>query len=88
LTLEKHFVVLNIGSGQGIRLSDLAKKINLIIQGSLNGFVTFGEDDNKEFNQKVADITYVRKLLHWEPKVKIEEGIKKILESEETECKD
>ncbi len=62
--------VVNIGYGKNITVLDLAK----IIGGEL-----VYEPERQEAKHSLADITKTKRLLGWEPKVAIEEGLKDLM---------
>ncbi len=62
--------VVNIGYGKNITVLDLAK----IIGGDL-----VYEPERQEAKHSLADITKTKRLLGWEPKVGIEEGLKDLM---------
>lgn len=62
--------VVNIGYGKNITVLDLAK----IIGGDL-----VYEPERQEAKHSLADITKTKRLLGWEPKVAIEEGLKDLM---------
>ncbi len=80
IALESHEVgVFNIGTGKETKIIDLA---NLIIRlmGSRSR-VLFVEPRPGDIYRSVADITKARRILHWEPKISLEEGLKSLIES-------
>lgn len=62
--------VLNVGYGKNITVLDLAK----IIGGDI-----VHEPARNEAKHSLADITKIKKLLDWKPKVAIEEGLKDLM---------
>ncbi|MCX7857629.1 MAG: GDP-mannose 4,6-dehydratase [Deltaproteobacteria bacterium] len=81
LTEEAYGMVFNVGTGIPISFIDLAKKI-VEIAGS--GRVEFREftKERKEVEpgDYYADISRIKKIVKWEPKTSLEEGIKKTIE--------
>lgn len=70
--------VFNIGSGKGTTVEDVALKIKKLT-GSYSEI--FHEMARKQETQNyVASISKARKLLGWEPKVGLEEALKRIIE--------
>jgi len=74
--------VINIGSGFEISIGDLVNKIISIIGKDVKI-----ESEKKrirptksEVNRLFADITKAKKLIGWEPRVTLEEGLKKTIE--------
>jgi len=74
--------VINIGSGTEISIGDLAKKIVSIIGKDVE--ITSDKDrirpTKSEVNRLLADRTKAKKLVDWEPKVSLEEGLKKTID--------
>ena len=69
---------VNIGNPSEITILDLAEKIIEITKSKSNiVFKTLPEDDPKV---RQPDISKAKKLLEWEPKVSLEEGLKNTIE--------
>jgi dTDP-glucose 4,6-dehydratase len=69
---------INLGNPEEFTILQLAELISKILKKSLKTkFEPLPEDDPK---QRRPDITKARKELKWEPKIKLEEGIKKTME--------
>jgi UDP-glucuronate decarboxylase len=67
--------VVNIGSTDEVKILDLAKKIREMIGGkSKIAFLPLPEDDPK---RRRPDISMARELLGWQPKISLEEGLKR-----------
>ena len=68
--------VVNIGSGQSVPLGDLAQKIERDLGKS--GLVLIGAKEYRigEVMEYGVDIGKAKELLHWTPKVGLEEGIR------------
>ncbi|MFH1841337.1 MAG: SDR family oxidoreductase [Candidatus Nealsonbacteria bacterium] len=66
--------VINIGANQNHSINKIAE----IIGGKINYIPQLPG----EMRDTLADITRAKELLGWEPKIKLEEGIKKLLENE------
>jgi nucleoside-diphosphate-sugar epimerase len=71
--------VINIASGKPISIKNVVNKIqNIITIGSPQfGYTSYRAGENMEL---FADITKAKKLLKWEPKVSLEEGLKKTID--------
>lgn len=74
--------VINIGSGFEISIGDLAKKIISIIGRDVK---IVSEElrvrpEKSEVIRLLADIKKAKKLLGWEPKISLDEGLKKTIE--------
>ena len=75
--LKNNFPIFNVGTGKNISMKNHARLIKKII--GYNGeirFNSFYPDGTKKKNLNSSRI----KILGWKPKIKLEEGIKKILE--------
>jgi UDP-glucose 4-epimerase len=68
------FHIINIGTGKGTEIRYLAELMT-------NNNVIF-EDQNGANSQSYADISKAKRLLGWEPKTDLEEGLKKIMKKE------
>lgn len=62
--------VINIGSGKSVSINKIAE----IVGGEVNH-----AEARVELRNALGDITLAKKLLDWEPKVNLEEGIKELL---------
>lgn len=73
---------INIGSGMDISMGELADKIVAIIGKKIN--ITFDatrvRPPRSEVEKLIADNTKAKKLLNWESKVTLEEGLKNTIE--------
>lgn len=71
-------IVLNIGSDKEVKIIELARMIiNLTKSKSNIKFLPPRPDDP---SRRAADITKAKKLLNWEPKVSLEEGLRKTID--------
>jgi len=70
----KHHI-FNVGSGNGSSLNDLIKVMAPIAEKEIE--IRYKEERRIDVPVNVLDISLARKVLKWEPKVSIEEGIKK-----------
>jgi nucleoside-diphosphate-sugar epimerase len=71
--------VINIASGEPIFIKDVVNKIqNIITTGSPQfGEASYRVGENMEL---YADISKAKKLLNWQPKISLEEGLKKTID--------
>jgi UDP-glucuronate decarboxylase len=70
--------VVNIGSTDEVRILDLAKKIREMVGGRSNiAFLPLPEDDPK---RRRPDISKARELLGWQPKIGLEEGLRRTID--------
>jgi dTDP-glucose 4,6-dehydratase len=68
----------NIGNPQEITILEFAERIRALTEtGTPIVFKPLPQDDPK---QRCPDISKARRLLHWEPKVNLEEGLRRTLE--------
>jgi len=72
--------VINIASGEPIFIKDVVNKIqNIITTGSPQfGETAYRAGENMEL---YADITKAKKLLNWQPKISLEEGLRKTIDA-------
>lgn len=72
--------VFNIGSGKLISVKDIIKKIFKILNVNKEYKVT-NQQQIDSFSNAYADISKIKKELGWQPKVDIDEGLKKTIEA-------
>jgi len=72
---------IQVGTGQGVLIKDVVKKLVSELSADLNR-INFGglEYRKNEVMNSIADISSIKEL-GWEPKVFIDEGIKKVVEN-------
>lgn len=78
IPLRKGFSVINIGSG----VSYSVKKVVEVIQKKMDTSLSIAENKVKRKNEienVVADISYAKIVLDWEPKYKFDEGVGEML---------
>lgn len=80
LPLGNNVEIINIGSGKGISIKEIASKIasQLGVDKDLLKFGTLPYRTN-ETMYSVANIRKAKKILAWEPKISLEEGIKNMM---------
>ena len=66
---------LNIGNPEEITILELAKKIKKLTQSKSELVFVEGRDEIR----RCPDITKAKKILNWQPKVSLEEGLKKMI---------
>jgi len=71
------FEIFNVGTGISFSFYDVIKKIEHITSKKLN--LDYFEDDKTFMEDIQADISKVKEKLNWKPKIKFEEGLKKML---------
>jgi UDP-glucose 4-epimerase len=67
--------VINIGAGKNYTINKIARLIG--------GKVTYIPPRPGDVRHTLADISRAKQLLGWQPKIKLEEGIKKLLENDQ-----
>lgn len=74
--LDDDFAILNIGSGVSCTLKELVGKVLKITRSKSK--CLFGEMPERvlEADEWLLDINRARKLLHWEPKTSLDQGLK------------
>jgi nucleoside-diphosphate-sugar epimerase len=73
--------IFNVGSGEAVALRDLAEKIWKLV-GAAPKLLKIGARLTKdnELHDTLADISKIKAVLGWEPKISIEEGLRIIIE--------
>jgi nucleoside-diphosphate-sugar epimerase len=75
---KQHGEIFNIGTSKGYSVRQIAKKISKL---SKSNNVEFHENNSHEYNGKIiADISKSKKILKWQPKYSIDEGLKETFE--------
>lgn len=69
--------VINIGSGKGTLVEGLALKIKKLAGSGSE--IIYEKERGEETQRFVANISKARKLLGWEPKIGLDEALKKII---------
>jgi UDP-glucose 4-epimerase len=78
---EAYGEVFNVGSGKPINFIDLAKKIIKIAKSGSVKFTEFTKERKEiEPGDYYADISKIKRVIGWQPKVGLDEGIKKTLD--------
>ena len=70
--------IINIGSDKEITILELARKI-IHLSGSSSG-ITFLPERKDDPMRRAADLTNVKNILKWEPRIPLEEGLDKTIE--------
>lgn len=90
LTLEKdeaNYQVFNVGSGKGTTILEVAQTLSKLLEKS--GLIQVTEEFRKnDIRHCFADILKAKKLLGWEPKISLEQGLKELIEWSNTEKAD
>ncbi len=80
--LEKNlrgYMVFNIGTGKKITIRELAELMIRLYGSSLEP--VYGPPRKGDIMHSYADISKVRQILGWEPKISLEEGLKRLIET-------
>ncbi len=72
-----HFEVFNIASGVGITIKELAELIIKLCKSSSK--IIFTPPRKGDIQYSIADISKAKEKLGWQPKVTLEEGLRKLL---------
>jgi UDP-glucose 4-epimerase len=72
------FQVCNIGSGVPVTINQLAQKIIELTNSSSR--IRYGEPRTGDISYSLADISKARTILGWEPKVSLDEGLRRTIE--------
>lgn len=83
LTIKTSHVneIFNIGSGNPVKVRDLAKLVMRLFK--IKGEPVYGEQRIGDIEHSCADIAKAKSLLGFEPKIGLEEGLKKLVQKEE-----
>lgn len=83
LTIKTSHVneIFNIGSGNPVKVRDLAKLVMRLFK--IKGEPVYGEQRIGDIEYSCADIAKAKSLLGFEPKIGLEEGLKKLVQKEE-----
>lgn len=73
------FEIFNVGTGISFSFDEIIEKIEKITTKKLD--VEYQEDEKTFIEDIKANISKISKKLDWNPKIKFEEGLKKMLES-------
>ena len=71
------FEVINLGGSNPLSLMDLIKTFEKVTGNTVS--INKRPSNNASVDEMYADISKAEKLLHWTPKVSIEDGIKKLI---------
>ncbi len=73
--------VYNLGTGVGTKFNDMVKIIvDTVGKGKIENRPWPNDWENVETGHFIADISKIKNDLAWEPKISVEEGIKKTVE--------
>lgn len=81
---EANYQMFNIGSGKGTTILEIAQTLSKLL--GKKGLIRINKDYRKnDIRHCFADNTKAKKLLGWEPKVSLEEGLKELIKWSEGE---
>ena len=69
--------IFNIGSGNSSKLEEVAEIIAKMLNKNLN--IEYQQNADNRVNDIYADISKARKILNWQPKLSLQEGLRGIL---------
>ena len=75
-------LTINIGSGQGVTIGDLAEKVVQVIRrkGEILFDATRIRTESQDIQRLIADISKANRLLEWQPKTTLADGLTKTVE--------
>ncbi len=85
LTATEACVTLNIGTGTRTTINELAKLVMGVAEKEVP--VKYAPPRKGDIRHSVASIEKARKVLGWEPRVGLIEGLRTLLEAVDTQCK-
>lgn len=83
-TDKADYQFFNVGTGNPIKVKDVANTIARLMNKDIKPNVT-EQFRKKDVRHCFADMTKIKKILDWEPKIKFEEGIKEVIAWSKTE---
>lgn len=72
------YQIFNVGSGNGIGIKDLAYLLAKLFQSRINPQITY-QYRRGDIRHCFADVSKIKKVLSWEPKVKLMEGMRELI---------
>ena len=78
---ESQYELINVGIGEGIKISELVKKVVDIYKKDL--YIRYDKTKPSFGNKLALDISRAKNLFGWTPKISIEQGIQKTLNNYE-----
>ena len=70
-----HGTTINVGSGQATTILEAAKTLLNLYEKPENAYEVTGDFRAGDIRHAVADISKANKLLNWQPKVSLEQGL-------------
>lgn len=74
------FEVFNVGAGESYSFEEIVKKIEIITSGKIN--VDYEENKETFIVDIASDISKIKNIINWQPKIKFNEGLEKILKTQ------
>lgn len=71
------FEVFNVGAGESYSFEEIIKKIEKITSYKMN--VNYEENKEIFINDIISNISKIKNKINWQPKIKFEEGLEKML---------
>lgn len=78
LTDKADYQFFNVGTGHPIKVKDVADTIAHLMNKNIKPNVT-GQFRKKDVRHCYADMTKIKKILNWQPKIKFADGIKEVI---------
>lgn len=73
------FEIFNVGAGESYSFEDIIKKIEIMASQKIN--VNYEENKEIFIDEITSDISKIKDKINWQPKIKFNEGLEKILKS-------
>lgn len=74
-----NYQIFNVGSGQPIKIKEIAQSLCKIYKSKIKPDITF-KTRKLDVRHCFADISKMKKLTGWEPKMDLEEGLREVVE--------
>jgi nucleoside-diphosphate-sugar epimerase len=71
--------IINLGSGQPVRLRDVAKRIWQLVDSSAPLLIGARSATMEQLHDTWADISLARELLDWEPQIDLDNGLRETI---------
>ncbi len=78
-TDKADYQFFNVGTGNPLKIMDVAEMISELMDKNIEAKITYNFR-KKDVRHCFADMTKIKKVLNWQPKVKFENGIKEVIE--------
>ncbi|EGG41248.1 Nucleoside-diphosphate-sugar epimerase [Candidatus Nitrosarchaeum limnium SFB1] len=74
------FEIFNVGAGKSYSFEEIIKKIEKITSQKIN--VNYQENKEIFIDNITSDISKIKNIINWQPKIKFNEGLEKILKTQ------